>query len=246
MAFGATTDGGMHLNISGMSDARDLHVPGSSVNGRGESLPCLLYPHICTSPFWAMICMAVDHGNHLLKKINIAVPPLAEVGAVIVGRMAFPMYLTLAAVAWGVMGGDGGRKARYVKRLLFIAMLSEYPYQCFFGHAGNVVFVILLAVIVRETWEHLPGMVPVQMVLIMLGLPSIFLVGVGVFLAVGRPVVQAAMVATVAGPWAMWGALHPIFPDAPRVVGRYRNLYRFFYPLHLIFFLTLQITYGRT
>lgn len=190
--------------------------------------------------------MSVDHGNYLLKKINVAIPPLAEVGAVIVGRLAFPMYLSAAAVAWGAMGGDGERKSRYVKRLLLIALLSEYPYQCFFGHFGNVVFVILLAVIVRETWEYLPGMVAVQMVLIMLGLPSIFLVGVGVFLAVGRPVVQATMVATVAGPWAMWGALHPIFPDVPRVSGRYRILYRYYYPLHLTFYLTLQITYGRT
>lgn len=193
-----------------------------------------------------MVCMTIDHGNYLLKKINIAVPPLAEVGAVVLGRMAFPMYLTAAAVAWGAMGGDGERKARYVKRLLLIGCLSEYPYQCFFGHYGNIVFAILLAVIVSETWSWLPDLVPLQLMIMGYMLPPVVLVGVGVYLAAGRPVVQGVLIAAAAGPWGLWSVFHPQFSGGPQIRGRSRIIYRFFYPLHLIFFLTLQITYGRT
>lgn len=120
---------------------------------------------------WALPLMLFDHVAVL---VTPWVSGLAEVWLRVPGRLVMPIFalLTASAVsAWS--GGDGARP--YLRRLFWLAVVSEVPYWLYFGHPVNAVYALWVGAV--ALWGIQGRRWPVS--LFVLGLFALWCAGTG-------------------------------------------------------------------
>jgi hypothetical protein len=95
----------------------------------------------------AMLTMLIDHIGYIFFP--------GELAWRYVGRIAFPIY------CYGLVQGHihTSSRARYLRRLLWIALIAQVPYNLALDPGGwNVVFTLLLSAIVLVILDKLPSL----------------------------------------------------------------------------------------
>jgi len=203
---------------------------------------CLFNPHICTSPFWALLLMSISHGYLLLDQCFIDFDPVYDLAIILLGRAAYPLYLAGAFAAFNSMPSK--KRKKYSLRLFWLGALSEYPYQIFFGHPYNVIFVILFCVLLGEALRQRDYLLGAIFLLMLFLLPPIFASSTLFYLSFVlisrlRYVGQGMALMAMGGPLSLAGLVYPLYPPT-KIVGTWRIIYRYFYPLHLAFFACIK------
>ena len=87
---------------------------------------------------WALVLMLFDHVSVL---VTPWVSSVAEVWLRVPGRVVMPIFALLTATAVSAWSGEDGARP-YLRRLFFLAVLSELPYWLFFGTPINAVYAL--------------------------------------------------------------------------------------------------------
>jgi len=203
---------------------------------------CLFKSHICVSPVWALLLMALCHGYLLLDQCVTDFPPVVDLAVILLTRAAYPLYLAGAFVAFNAMPAE--KRKKYSLRLLWLGALSEYPYQVFFGHSFNIIFVILFCVLLGEAIRQKALLLGSIFLLVLFLLPPIFTSSTLFYLSFTliarfRFVGQGMALMAMGGPLSLAGLSYPLYPPT-KINGTWRILYRYFYPLHLAFFACVE------
>jgi hypothetical protein len=186
----------------------------------------------------AMISMLIDH-------IGVLFFP-DEPFFRILGRLAFPLY------AWGIVQGYSytSNLKRYQKRLLLLALISQIPFMYMVGFRLNVIFTFLLCIVVLKILENKNKKKVLLIVFISLfaqifsdyGAYAILLVMIYKYFR-GYSIVAAHMVLDlvfaflfgwILQPFSVIATLIILNRDKLRRLKVNRNLYRSFYPAHLV------------
>ncbi|GGF84909.1 hypothetical protein GCM10010912_32690 [Paenibacillus albidus] len=95
----------------------------------------------------AMLTMLIDHIGYIFFPVDITWR--------VVGRIAFPIYCY--ALVQGYLYTSS--RARYLRRLLIIAVISQIPYNLALSPGGwNVVFTLLISALVLLVLDKLPSL----------------------------------------------------------------------------------------
>ena len=116
------------------------------------TLPCLSSAQQELLKWVAIVSMLIDHANRSLWPYQIEL--------FYVGRLAFPIFCFLIAYNTAVRRVP---TKKYLLPLLGFALLSQAPFQIFFGYdivKLNILFTLLLGVLIQPTYQWVATRLP--------------------------------------------------------------------------------------